>query len=91
MFTNLYSWHEIGVHDLPTIIDFVLKTTEQKKIYYIGHSQGSTTFFVLLSELPDYNDKIHAMFSLAPVAYCSNMHSPIFQFLGKLVKPLSVS
>jgi lysosomal acid lipase/cholesteryl ester hydrolase len=34
-----YSWHEIGVLDLPTMIDYVQGTTNQEKLQYIGHSQ----------------------------------------------------
>lgn len=30
-----FSWHEMGLHDLPKMIDFVLDKTEQKKIQYI--------------------------------------------------------
>lgn len=35
-----FSWHEIGIHDLPAIIDYILAQTKQDKLYYIGHSQG---------------------------------------------------
>jgi len=44
----------------------------------------------MMTELPEYNDKIQAMFSLAPVAYCSNMFSPIIQFMSRIVKPLNL-
>ncbi|XP_058794705.1 lipase 3-like [Phymastichus coffea] len=85
-----FSWHEMGVHDLPAVISHILKISEQQKLYYIGHSQGSTSFFVMLSEHPEYNDKIHAMFSLAPVAYCSHMRSPIFQFMALFDQPIKI-
>ena len=81
----------MGVHDLPAMINYILKKSGNDKISYIGHSQGSTSFLVMLSERPEYNDKITAMFSLAPVAYCSHMKSPIFRFLGKLTPVIHVS
>lgn len=59
-----FSWHEIGYYDLPAMIDYVLEKTELEQIHYIGHSQGVTSVFVLLSERPEYNEKfklIHAM------------------------------
>lgn len=59
-----FSWHEIGVYDLSAAIDYALMQTNQTKLSFVGHSQGSTALFVLLSELPEYNDKIsiaHAM------------------------------
>ncbi|XP_031783474.1 lipase 3-like [Nasonia vitripennis] len=85
-----FSWHEIGLRDLPAMIDHVLKTTGRHKLFYVGHSQGSTIFYVMASELPEYNDKINVMFSLAPVAYCSRMFSPIFQALSRFTTPLNL-
>lgn len=85
------SWHELGTHDLPSMIDFILAKTGQKKLYYMGHSQGTTMFFVMASELPDYNDKIQAMFALAPISFSSHMLAPVCQVLAKLTDQLHVS
>jgi lysosomal acid lipase/cholesteryl ester hydrolase len=71
-----FSWHEIGIVDLPNMIDYVLSRTGFKKLHYIGHSQGTTSFFVMASERPTYNDKILSMQALAPVAFMSNLRSP---------------
>lgn len=35
-----FSFYEMGIYDLPAVIDYVRKTTCSQKIYYIGHSQG---------------------------------------------------
>lgn len=35
-----FSWHEIGVYDIPATIDYVLANTNQTKLSYVGHSQG---------------------------------------------------
>lgn len=53
-----FSWHEIGVYDIPATIDYILKYTNQTRLTYVGHSQGVTAFYVTLSQLPEYNDKI---------------------------------
>lgn len=74
-----FSWHEVGVIDLPQMIDYVLAKTEFEQLHYIGHSQGTTSFFVMASELPAYNDKILAMQALAPVAFMSNLRSPLIR------------
>lgn len=37
-----FSWHEIGVIDLPAMIDYILQHTNQTKLAYVGHSQGIT-------------------------------------------------
>lgn len=41
-----FSWHEIGVRDLPAMIDFALARTGQRKLHYIGHSMGTTVYLV---------------------------------------------
>ncbi|XP_012526370.1 lipase 3 [Monomorium pharaonis] len=67
-----FSWHEIGYYDLPATIDYILEKTGYSKLYYIGHSQGTTVFYVMASERPEYNAKIAGMISLAPAAFLSN-------------------
>lgn len=37
-----FSWHEIGIYDIPATIDYVLQYTNQTKLSYVGHSQGVT-------------------------------------------------
>ncbi|XP_069358092.1 lipase 3-like [Maniola hyperantus] len=74
-----FSWEEIGLYDLPAMIDYVLSTTANEKLYYIGHSQGTTAFFAMLALKPEYNFKVNMMFALAPIAWISNAKSPIFK------------
>ncbi|KAH8410630.1 hypothetical protein KR009_007733 [Drosophila setifemur] len=64
-----FSWHEIGMYDLPAMIDHVLKATGFQKLQYVGHSQGCTSFFVMCSMRPAYNDKVISMQALAPAVY----------------------
>ncbi|CAL1688828.1 unnamed protein product [Lasius platythorax] len=78
-----FSWHEIGTYDLPAMIDYVLQTTGREKLFYLGHSQGTTAFFVMSTQLPEYQDKIEAMFAMAPIAYCGRMKSPFLQVLAQ--------
>lgn len=67
-----FSFHEIGTLDLPATIDYILYKTLHTQILYIGHSQGSTTSYILCSEKPEYNDKIKAVFSLGPSAFLTH-------------------
>jgi lysosomal acid lipase/cholesteryl ester hydrolase len=76
----IYSWHEQGIYDLSASIDYALNETGAEKLYYAGHSMGNTAMWVLLSEKPDYNDKIELMNALAPVAYMSHMRCLIKHF-----------
>ncbi|XP_066598512.1 lipase 3-like [Prorops nasuta] len=75
-----FSYHEIGVYDLAANIDYILNVTGQKKLFYIGHSMGTTAGYILLSERPDYNKKLYAMFNMAPVVYV-NFKSPLVNLL----------
>ncbi|KAH8376737.1 hypothetical protein KR093_001124, partial [Drosophila rubida] len=72
-----FSWHEIGYYDLPAMIDYVLKKTNHSKLSYYGHSQGTTSFFVLASSRPEYNAKVHVMQALAPVSYMTHVKAPL--------------
>ncbi|XP_045479332.1 lipase 3-like [Harmonia axyridis] len=80
-----FSWHEIATRDLPAMIDYTLKVTKKKALFHIGHSQGTTTFYVMCSELPKYNKKIIAHVSLAPIAYMKNAFSPLLRLVSKLL------
>ncbi|PSN34671.1 Lipase 3 [Blattella germanica] len=75
-----FSWHEMGIYDLPAEIDYVLKITNQQQVYYVGHSMGTTMFYVLMSMKPEYNAKVRHMTSLAPIAYMKNVQSPLVKF-----------
>lgn len=80
------SWHEIGYYDLPALIDYIVEKTGNPDMHYIGYSQGTTAFFVMASERPEYNDKIKGMVCLAPIAYLGNHRSPLL----KCVVPLHI-
>jgi lysosomal acid lipase/cholesteryl ester hydrolase len=80
----------MGVSDLPAVIDYILEKTGAQQIFYIGHSMGTTMFYVLGSERPEYNSKIRAMFSLAPVAFMSHLKSPVIQLTAQVSDELEV-
>ncbi|KAL0848934.1 hypothetical protein ABMA28_013329 [Loxostege sticticalis] len=83
-----YSWHEIGYYDLPAMIDYVIKETRVPKIHYVGFSQGTTTFWVMASTRPEYNDKILSMQAMAPVAYVGNAKSPLVKAIAPFTNSL---
>lgn len=74
-----FSFDEIGRIDLPESIDYILGKTDQDDLFYVGHSQGTTVFYVMCSVKPEYNEKIIAQFSMAPVAFLSNIVSPFLR------------
>ncbi|XP_063832122.1 lipase 1-like [Ostrinia nubilalis] len=76
-----FSFHEHGKYDAPAIIDKILTITGLSKVFYIGHSMGTTTFFTMLSQRPEYNDKLVAFVAMAPAVYMSNMKAFVNFFL----------
>lgn len=81
----------MGTIDLPNTIDYILDKTAEPDLGYIGHSMGTSIFYVLCSERPEYQEKIRSMAAMAPVAYLSHVKSPIMTFLSSIADPLAVS
>merc|ERR1719309_260677 len=52
-----FGWDEGGLYDVTAGIDFALNHTGQSDVFYFGHSMGCTQYFVMLSTLPEYNEK----------------------------------
>jgi len=79
----------MGRFDLPAVIDYVLNATGKEKLSYIGHSMGTTMFFVLLSTKPEYNTKVNFMGALGPAVYLKQGTSPahyLAEFYGRAEK-----
>lgn len=71
-----FSWHEVGLIDIPNTIEYILQNTGQQRLHYVGHSQGTTAFWVMCSERPFYMSRIISMQALAPAAYMHHTRSP---------------
>lgn len=68
----------MGTKDLPAMLYFVSNITEKPgEILYVGHSMGTTMFFVFSSLMPQAAKVVKAMVALAPVAYMTHIKSPI--------------
>ncbi|XP_017122250.1 lipase 3 [Drosophila elegans] len=80
-----FDWHEIGTIDIPAMIDYILEATGHSKLHYAGHSQGTTVYLVMLSERPEYSEKIKSGHLLAPCAFFEHGTSFVFNALGPLV------
>ena len=86
-----FSWHEIGVYDVPAMIDYALGQTGKSKLHYVGHSMGTTVYFVMISELPSYNNKIISSQLLAPATYMHNTKSPYIWWLATYMYSIEMS
>lgn len=75
----------------------MIDKTGYEKISLIGYSEGTTDTFVLLSDRPEYNDKLKFAILLSPIAYighCSNLflkYNALFADYYKVIDTLSFS
>lgn len=88
-----FSLDEFALLDLPAVIDYMQKVTGRLQIGYIGHSQGTTIMFMLLSRIHKYNDIIYPFIALAPVfrldyAYPNLFPVNVIQLKGLTAKVL---
>ncbi|XP_044880357.1 lysosomal acid lipase/cholesteryl ester hydrolase-like isoform X1 [Mauremys mutica] len=63
-----FSYDEMAKYDQPAVIDVIVQKTGQEKLYYVGHSEGTTTGFITFSAMPRLAQRIKMYFALAPVA-----------------------
>lgn len=84
-----FSWHEMGLYDLPAMIDYVLAQTNKSQLHYIGHSQGTTSFFVMASMRSEYNQHIRTMNALSPIAFMSHLKSPIVRLMAIFIDEIT--
>ncbi|KAJ8922164.1 hypothetical protein NQ315_004099 [Exocentrus adspersus] len=77
-----FSWHEIGIYDLPAQLNYIMETTTVTQVSYIGHSQGTTAFFVMASEKVEFNTNINLMTAMAPVAFMAHLPHPAIQVMS---------
>ncbi|GMS81102.1 hypothetical protein PENTCL1PPCAC_3277, partial [Pristionchus entomophagus] len=63
-----YTIDELVKYDMPPVIDKAIELSGQSSLYWIGHSQGTAVGFMTPADHPQYNQKIKALFQLAPAA-----------------------
>ncbi|KAH8882645.1 alpha/beta-hydrolase [Thozetella sp. PMI_491] len=78
-----FSIDEFAFHDIPDSIDYILRTTHQQSLSYIGFSQGTAQAFAGLSIHPQLNDQVNVFIALAPAMSPPGLHSGIVDALIK--------
>lgn len=61
-----FSMDDFAFHDIPDTISYILETTGQPSLSYIGFSQGTAQAFATLSIHPTLNEKVDVFIALAP-------------------------
>jgi len=73
-----FSWDEMSHIDLPSMINYILNVTQQTKIGYVGHSQGTLIGFAEFGR-PDsvLQNNISFWAALAPIVHVGHIESPM--------------
>ena len=74
---------QFAFHDIPDSIDYILKTTSQPTLSYIGFSQGTAQAFATLSIHPALNDKVDVFVALAPAMAPAGLSDGVVNSLVK--------
>lgn len=74
---------ELAFHDIPDSIDYILTTTYQSSLSYIGFSQGTAQAFATLSIHPTLNDKVDIFIALAPAMSPAGLTNSVVDSLVK--------
>ncbi|POS69403.1 triacylglycerol lipase [Diaporthe helianthi] len=61
-----FSIDEFAFHDIPNSIQYILSSTGQPSLSYIGFSQGTAQAFAALSIHPKLNQQVNVFIALAP-------------------------
>lgn len=83
-----FSFHEIGLYDLPAQIDYILAKRRRQSLAYIGHSQGNLAMFLLQSFQPQWAQKVKPFIAMAPIAFIPNVYFGAIRLLIKALSPV---
>jgi len=74
-----FTFHEMGVFDLPAIVNHILEATGNTSLSYIGHSMGCAVGLVMLAMKPEYSTKVNVLIALAPAVYGKHLRKVGFK------------
>ncbi|RBR16772.1 uncharacterized protein FIESC28_06807 [Fusarium coffeatum] len=76
-----FSIDEFAFHDIPDSIGYILETTQQESLSYIGFSQGTAQAFASLAIHPKLNNQVNVFIALAPAMAPAGLSSGIVDAL----------
>ncbi len=88
--TPTYSYDEHALIDLPAMVNYVLATTGEEDLFYVGHSQGTMMGFAGFTHNQALAKQIKAFFALAPVTTVKHIEG-ILQPLSNIYDIIYVS
>lgn len=86
-----FSLDEQWKYDLTAILSYVLNHTSSEKVAYVGHSLGNGVMFMLLSEQPQWADKVEPFLAWSPDFYLGHTTSILAPLLITLQPELATT
>jgi len=68
---------EMAHYDLPAMMTAVMEETTEGDLMFVGHGVGTTAFMAMSHYRPDLYQKVRLANLMSPMAYISNMKSPM--------------
>lgn len=65
-------WSKYAIHDFPAAVREIRKRNGDKKVAYIGHSQGTTQMFAGMGLIPEWYDKNVSVAAVMGPCTCPN-------------------
>jgi pimeloyl-ACP methyl ester carboxylesterase len=78
-----FDWDHHALSDLPALIATALSITGKATLALVGHSQGATTSFVALTQVPGLAKKVNLFVALAPVTALSHSGAKPLSYMAK--------
>lgn len=78
-----FSIDEFAFHDIPNSIEYILETTGQESLSYIGFSQGTAQAFATLAIHPKLNQQVNVFIALAPAMAPAGLSNGVVDSLVK--------
>lgn len=78
-----FSMDEFAFHDIPDTIAYILDTTGQQSLSYIGFSQGTAQAFATLAIHPRLNNQVNVFIGLAPAMAPAGLSNGVVDSLVK--------
>ncbi|KAI1768175.1 alpha/beta-hydrolase [Hypoxylon sp. FL1150] len=78
-----FSIDEFAFHDIPDSINYILESTRQPSLSYVGFSQGTAQAFAALSIHPRLNEQVNVFIALAPAMSPAGLNNGIVDALTK--------
>ncbi|GLV35301.1 uncharacterized protein CBL_01549 [Carabus blaptoides fortunei] len=72
-----FSYHEMGIYDLPNTLDLVNNITGRNDVIYVGQSMGTNLPYVYAADFPEHaKQRMKLIVNLAPTVFLVGLRTP---------------